>query len=232
MKGLTIVRELPGIIIYQTPSLSGVNAETLESLAWPDGINSIGFLLAEPGGGPVTDGQVPEKYRARVLYTADLESIIVPEPLQEVGPCVRATAEKDYEEFKKLYLETHELFFQTWGDRAGSGLMRDVANVVEKSLPGAKRLFLEKDGAPAGMAAMIKWKDLRGEPVDWITWVWIPEGLPGSARAAAHRKIAGWLKTNVETRVQCAVNTFNLRSQKFFIKLGFRPQCIYIGKPQ
>jgi len=226
-----VIRKLPGIYIYEIPTLSEVTAEMLRDFNWPPGITSAGFMAKQFCPQVVTEEQIPERYNARIVYSADKGGIVVPACGAPGATAVCCEVGKNLQEFKTIFLETHKVYFQTWGDKVGAGLMSDVVDVAENSLPGAKHLYLECSGLAAGVAAIIKWKDVRGEPVDWIPWVWIASELPKEVRESVRTRIADWMQKNVDGKVQCAIDAFNVRSQKFFIKLGFFPQCIYIGKP-
>jgi len=110
----------------------------------------------------------------------------------------------------------------------GERYINEFKFVANNYLSTANVLYLEKDKKLTTLMTVIKWKDYNDIPVDWITWVWIEKDISKDERSVIHNYISVWLRDNIEDRVQCVVNSFNVRSQKFFRKLGFTPECIHI----
>lgn len=66
--------------------------------------------------------------------------------------------------------------------------------------------------------------------VDWIGYIWISPKIDNNERVLVHKYIKKWLYENMKYNyVAGAVHFFNLRSQKFFKKMGFKPKWIYFS---
>jgi RimJ/RimL family protein N-acetyltransferase len=61
--------------------------------------------------------------------------------------------------------------------------------------------------------------------MDWIGHIWISPDLEKEERITIHKYIRWWLRNNMKHKViRAAVDSFNIRSQKFFRKMGFKPE--------
>jgi hypothetical protein len=67
-------------------------------------------------------------------------------------------------------------------------------------------------------------------PADWVYYIWIDKDyIKIDERENIHNFFSHWLYLNVNTqKIYADVKYFNIRSQKFFRKIGFEPQCIFI----
>jgi hypothetical protein len=134
----------------------------------------------------------------------------------------------DLETLRRLYHATQLRFFKQWEGELGEGYMKETNMVIEKMLPSAKSAALEKNGRPVALLTAVSWKDCLDQPADWVTWVWIDNNLSKAERYSIGEYFSRWLDQNSDRKVQCFINAFNVRSQKFFRRLGFAPEWFHV----
>ena len=64
------------------------------------------------------------------------------------------------------------------------------------------------------------------KPTSLIPWVWIDSKLSANERQNVHFQMVSWLKKNTKKEIGAGIDAVNLRSLKFFTKLGFKPTYI------
>lgn len=93
-----------------------------------------------------------------------------------------------------------------------------------------KSAILTEKGAIRGIVSALDWKDTAGRPSLLVAWVWISDKLLPPRRAQAHVALSEWLKAHARGRIMATVDSFNVRSRRFFIKLGFSPECVHFSE--
>jgi hypothetical protein len=218
-------------IVYKIDNISMITNDFLENLykSWPgNNIKGMIFIFDEKiENEHLYLSSISSKYYVAICYSINKENlkkdiIVLPKTIKPklLSP----------DELKKLYYETKLIFYKEWKEYLGERYINEFKFVANNYLSTAKVLYLEKDKKLTTLMTVIKWKDYTDIPVDWITWVWIEKDIAKDERSIIHNYISVWLRDNIEDRVQCVVNSFNVRSQKFFRKLGFTPKCIHILK--
>lgn len=226
---MQLIRKTEKRVVYKIDNISRITNEFIERLNWPENIRGMIIIFDDK-----IENEYPQmssiscKNYVCLAYSAhkgDLLNKKMPLPNS-----IRVATLKDFDELKRLYYETKHLLYESWKECLGDRYLREVDSVVKNYLPSAKVAYLTKNGKPAALLTVIKWKDYTDIPVDWITWVWIDDSLQKVERLAIRCYFAEWLRANIKDRVQCVVNSFNIRSQKFFRKLGFSLECVHIVK--
>lgn len=122
-------------------------------------------------------------------------------------------------------------FFSDWKSYLGPRYL-EGARIGTRMLKDPSRyLCLKKNRKTVALVYMMDWVDWRGRPVDWVGHIWIDPELSADDRSLVHGYVSSWWKKTSRTgRVQGVVNSFNVRSQKFFRKMGFEPECMHILK--
>ena len=215
-------------IVYRVSDMSLITDDFVRKLEWPQGVKACIFTFDRPMSDEVA-------LTSRVTYSADFsfhirygaeKEWLDPAPPAAAG--VKA-AELPLDLHKVLYLKIkNRIFSQLPWMKENPGEDREELQKVERGISRYKVGYWEKDGVPAGLIALKKWRSIRAEPVDWISWLLVEEELPPEARAAVHAHLRGWLRANMETRVECVVQSFNARSLKFFRRMGFRAEAVHI----
>lgn len=226
-----IVNRTNSKIVYKLPSIGCVTWEFVKALKWPPGVNGFIFLFNEP---------ISEEHRILSAMPLDVDAGMVYSATKaSLAGCASSgdvfSEEKapDVAELVRLYLLGREMVLAPIlsvrnippADRSAVELK------IKKQLLEGKIGLWSKAGASAGVVALTKWHDFSDNPVQWIPWVWISNSLLPEERRELHGRIVSWLKSSVDDRVQCVVDSYNIRSQKFFRKIGFVPECLHIVKP-
>lgn len=218
-------------IVYKIDSCDRITEGFIAQLKWPPEITGLIFVFEQA---IVNETQImaklPLSIDAGVVYSSSRNSLPAAE---EVGNThVVAAQIKDAEMLARLYLACREkVFAPVAGIRQIPEI--DMAVMMAKmrdQLANAKIGYWERSGIPAGAIVVTKWHDYADRPVEWIPWIWIDPNIPLEDRKSLHGLISGWLKANIDGKVQCVVDSYNVRSQKFFKKLGFIPECVHIVK--
>lgn len=228
---LEIVHRTDRKIVYRVSSLEHVTGEFIKTLDWPPGITGFILLFRE---------KISEEHRilsalpldldVGLVYSATKADFAAGETLSSVFDEVLAP---DEAELVKLYLLGREMVLAPVLS-ARNIPPADVSAVkikIKKQLTDGKVGLWSRAGVSAGALALTRWHDFADQPVQWIPWVWISESLPREERRNLHDRMAAWLKSHVDNKVQCVVDSYNIRSQKFFRKMGFVPECLHIVKP-
>lgn len=225
-----VVRKTQNVVFYNIPAFSFITNEFLDNFEWPTGIKTIGFISTGACDSADFGHILGDKYAPRWTYSKDLEKTEVTAVSHRSKSKLVPGELRDFDQLKRLYIDSHLPFYEVWKEKLDPAYMKGIDAVAERFLPSAKALYLEKEGEAAGLLTLVRWEDCHGVPVDWILWVWLRDNLMAEEKHSARGHIADWLRKNAEGRVQCAIDSFNVRSQRFFLKLGFSRQCLYVIK--
>jgi len=219
------------IIVHELDDMGRLDDAFARKLEWPAGIKGQIFASGAP---------IPEELvlAPRFTYSRNLEFHINLSVRKEwlqrgvsSGSQVEQVADLPWEELRELYIRIkHRIFSQLPWHKADPEEDRRDVEAFEKKHGAYKVGCWKKAGAPAGIIGVRKWKDYLQQPVDWVSWVLVEESLPKEDRIAVRALIGSWLYDNAGDRVECIVQSFNIRSLKFFLKLGFKPVSIHVYK--
>jgi hypothetical protein len=223
---MEILKRTPKTIVYKLPDFSVIGNDFVAALEWPEGINVQMFLFEKPisseceiMAGISSDRLVGLGYSYSPSKSAD----------SKIKLCAGISpVDLDLEALGRLYYDTQSEFYKKWESELGDSYMKETNMVIEKMLPSAKVAALAKDGRTIALLTTVKWKDCLEQPADWVTWVWIDHTLPKVERNNIGEYFSRWIDVNSDKKVQCFINAFNIRSQKFFRRLGFMPEWFHI----
>ncbi len=225
---MEIIKRTDKKIVYKLPDFSVVNSAFVDSLDWPEGINVQMFLFEKPitGEHEVMPGIHSERL-VGLGYSCTpvtVGHIAVPLPAGLVPVNLEAGR------LRQFYYDTHMEFYNKWESELGAGYMKEANMVSEKLLSPASSAAVAKGGRNVALLTTVKWKDCLDQPADWVTWVWIDPTLAKDERNAIRSYFSKWLVDNSANKVQCFINAFNVRSQKFFRRIGFLPEWFHVVK--
>lgn len=166
------------------------------------------------------------KYTVAVCYSINRHVLFDEEPnLPDNITIFRFKNIRDYKDF--LWAKTLE-FYNTWKEYLDLSYLNGFDIGIKKR---TRYLCLKKDKEVVALVHMMDWVDYLNKPVDWIGHIWISSNLKKGERKKIHKYISWWLKfNNKREKIQGVVHSFNIRSQKFFRKMGFKPECVHIIK--
>lgn len=230
VRTIVFYREVGGKFVYRAGQLSQINNRNLKGFVARLKSRGCKILFAQKieGEQAILSRIDHRAYNVALCYStgtnrlarqAALPADIKPFRFRNAAGCRRDLGKKVSEFFSewKSYLGPRYLE----GARVGMKMLKD---------PG-KYLCLKKGRKTVALVYMMDWMDWRGRPVDWVGHIWIDAGLDPFDRGRIHGYIAAWWKRTAKTgKIQGVVNSFNLRSQKFFRKMGFKPECLHVLK--
>lgn len=226
---MEIIKRLGGKLICRLPSVHLISDAFVSQLSWTEEVDKYIAVFDEPINGEWDVlGRITGIDRVWVIYSAMKAEI----EATGAGQLLRfiETDLPDAQELAGLFSKTRMDYYHSINRALTERQVSESAAFIEKVLPGTRRICLQKDGESIALLMLVEAKDYEGQPVDWIPWVWIDKTLTSSDRETVHRRFRQWLKAGPLVRVQCSVASGNGRSQKFFRKLGFKPECLHILK--
>lgn len=219
-------------IVYEAPGLPAVTDGFIESLGWPQEIPALGIMFPESGEDEyaLLKKNVSDKYSVRIVYEA--KSIALPPALNDnANPVLQFCPFSDKKTLVEAYVSTQkEYFYKPWGKYIRMELLEGARNFAEKYAEPERARWLNKDGKMVGLVVLVEWRDWFGAPADLLSWIWFSPDLSSEDRKAAHGLLVTWLSREAPGKITCAIDSFNLRSQKFFKKIGFSPKCLIINR--
>lgn len=219
-------------IVYEAAGLRTVTDRFIESLGWPQEIPALGVMLLEPDGDEyaLLKKNVSDKYSVRIVYEARSGSLPLPQAKKE-DPALQFCPFSDKKTLVDAYVSTQkEYFYIPWAKHIRMELLEGARNFAEKYAKPERARWLNKDGKMVGLVVLVEWRDWFGAPADLLSWLWFSPDLSPEDRKAAHGILVTWLSLEAPGKITCAIDSFNLRSQKFFKKIGFRPKCLIVNR--
>lgn len=226
---MEIVKKLGRKLICRVPALQLINDNFVSNLPWPEGIDKYVVFFNDPIGGELEVlSKISGVDRVWIIYSVIKDKIEAGTTQNE--ELFIETDLPNAQELADLFSETRAGYYLSINRALTERQVLESKAFIEKVLPGTRRVCLRKGGKPVALLMSVEAKDYEDTPVDWIPWVWIEKDLSPAERKAVHRRFRQWLTVGRLERVQCSVSAGNARSQRFFRKLGFNPECIHILK--
>lgn len=220
----------PAIIELCRPE--DLTRELLDSLHWPAEAPKAAFRFKEAANEDSLSAlsRLPGQYIVRIGYVALTSALSLPaasSPEREPG----WRTPTNLEALKTLTRKTLiERFYEPWREYESPAFLKEVDAFLEHGLALNASAHYLLEGRAVGLLNLMAHQDCRGRPVDHIAWLWIDEGLAPAERANVHAGLLRRLALLPTGRIQGFVHTFNVRSRRFFAKLGFTPSCLHISK--
>lgn len=170
------------------------------------------------------------KFKLRVVYYASKARLLKNGLQSSTNMCWRKPA--SLKELRRLYkMSVEKYFYVPWRDRLDLKKNReeDVWFLREGITVRGSAVLTER-GVIRGCINTIDWKDTAGRPALLVAWVWVSNKLSATQRAHAHIELIKWLKEHAKGRIMATVDSFNMRSRCFFVKMGFSPECVHISE--
>ncbi|MBI4350960.1 MAG: hypothetical protein HY550_05940 [Elusimicrobia bacterium] len=219
-------------IYYRIDALEAVCDRLIEELPWPGNIQTLSFLFSDYGPDEYLSlrRNISGRYGARLVYCADKEKLIAPEGAA-ISTNIRIKKAGSLDEIRQLYLSTVlRVFNEEFPGELPDSRIKFSENVARNYLSSEKSLCLAQGERVSGLVTVVGIKDHLAQPVDCVNWVWLDKSLRLPERIAAQGLIVEWLKRIVAQRVNCYIDSFNFRSQRFFRRIGFVPLCLNIER--
>lgn len=226
---MEIIKRADKKIICRLSGLYVVSNEFLASLVWLDGVDRYIVTFKVPVAEEwCTLSQLTGIDKAWMVYSAVRAEFENGVP--EISGEITETSMPEPGELAALFMETRAEYYRAMNRELTERQVVESRNFTENALPKSRRLCLKKNGRPVALLILTEAKDYEGVPVDWVPWVWVDKALDVQSRAMVHARFVNWMKAGRLDRIQCSVASGNVRSQKFFRKLGFKPECLHILK--
>jgi len=208
--------------------LAAIDDAFVDELKWPDGVASYCLLFREPVEREWEAlGRITEHERVWIVYSAVKDRAASNEIVR--GARLQEAILSD-RELAELFTATRKEYYRSLNREMTPRQISEHENFIKGSLPGVRRICLKKNGLPVALLMLVEIQNYEDEIVDWVPWAWVSASLGTEDRKIAHRQLRLWLCAGGRDRVQCSVASHNFRSQKFFRKMGLRPECAQILK--
>jgi len=211
---------------YEATALSDITGECLRSCFLQT--NCAKLLFSLPGSDiceyDTIKKNIPDSYAARIQYHAAIEQFI--QPSRPGGAFDVSVMPCEIFFIRELYLRKITELYEAWKQYVTPDRVDFSRNVAQYKLLPENSLCLAKNSVPVGLVTIYKREEAESYCLNWI---WFEHELSSHDRACAHYLAVGWLKEKGHA-IDAFVDSFNLRSQRFFVKIGFRTVCLHITK--
>ncbi|OIO05013.1 MAG: hypothetical protein AUJ51_00745 [Elusimicrobia bacterium CG1_02_56_21] len=214
-------------ISYKYRDAKKLTPAIIRKAKWP---RDIKFLCFEPDGGvmkmdrPLKLGVPWHKFSGGVIFMQKRDAL--PAQVFNGGKSsLRAVTLKGGRKLSSLYTSSQNRYYNVvWKGLLGRHMKEESRTFNRESLPKLTGCTVNNGRRPVALVAGDKYKvKLLGTFAWFITWIWIDPALKGPMRDKARSMIIDWLRKRPLKHLVAYVNTFNIPSQKFFLKLGFKP---------
>lgn len=229
---MKLVRKTGNKAVYCVSSLDVLTDCFFDDFRWLDGTEIAIFCPEKP---ILDEGRklagVSQSHSLWVAYGANVHDI-------SAKACPRSIMNMtisdlpDDSELTRLFIETREDYYRSIKKTMTEWQLKQRDSFIKQQLPSSRRIYIQKNKEAIALLMLTKSKDLQEMPVDWVPWVWISRSISSDERSFIHQHFRVWLGEQVVSVVQCVVSAYNLRSQRFFKNLGFKPECIHLIKPK
>jgi len=224
---IKLLKKMDTKIFYQAENAKVLTQQAIDGLGWLDDIQCLSFSFKEddPDDIAYINSIIGDKYAARFIYCVNRAQLIAPPENNANGRVkLRMLANT---EAQSLFIKTQAQFFVApWSAQIDASYLKQLADFLNNDFPKSQSACVMVDGKFSGLLTLSKME----ESADLVAWVWIDSELPKADRMDAHVQLLAWLKTGKAPVIASAVDSFNIRSCRFFRKLGFKTQCVQITK--
>lgn len=230
---MNFIRKSGNKAIYSVSSVDALSDEFLAAYQWLEGVEIAIFCPEKPIDGEAFSlTRISEKHSLWITYSAKAAELGIDRGVDQFASGLEVSCLPDVGALLELFVWTRKEYYRSINKAMTEWQIQQMNSFIKNQLPGSRRICLKKNGELLGLFLLTKSKDLQDDPVDWVPWVWISRTLPAEERLLVHSCFKRWLKDQVAEKVQCVVSAYNSRSQKFFRKLGFHPECVHLIKPK
>lgn len=225
-KKARLIGVLKSQVLYSLSSTAALSDKFIGGLDWPADKATLVFKFPQKearSGLPVRDMVSRKKYVCRLVYMADKNRI----PAEPAVNCCGLKLEKfkNAAEHRKWALATdRKYFFRPFRAYLTPSFEAEAKEYYKNELPKAKGVCVRRKGKIVSMLTLLRILGKRGaKPLDWVSWIWVDPAVPAVERRGIHALLRGWLRENSRKYVGASVHAANIRSQKWFLRAGFRP---------
>lgn len=221
-----LIGVLKNQILYSLSSTAVLNDNFIDGLDWPADKATLVFKFPEKearSGRPVRDMVSRKKYVCRLVYMAD-KNRIPAEPAAN-GYGLKLEKFRNAAEHRKWAMATdRKYFFRPFRAYLTPSFEAEAKEYYKNELPKAKGVCVRRKGKIVSMLTLLKLPVKTGaKPLDWVSWIWADPAVPAVERRCIHALLRGWLRENGRKHIGASVHAANIKSQKWFLKAGFRP---------
>lgn len=216
-------------VVFEVTDSAVFTEKSVRALEWAEGLRVMRFFL----GKNISDEEkivelLGKTYPTWTVFSAGKTDFTFT-PMKDFLGITSAVLD-NLERLREVYLSTSDSYHKSLGKPLSQRESDERDAVLSEFLPSARVSAFEKQHDVIALLVLVKWQDCFGEPVDWIPWVWINSRLPENEREFVRSRWREWLRNVVADRVQCVVEGSNIRSGRFFKRMGFHPECIVVSK--
>lgn len=225
-----LLKVLEDQVLYSLPSTAPLCDKFIDGLDWPADKATLVFKFPEKearSGKPVPDMVSDRKYVCRLTYMADRRRLPAGRPAA-AGSGYELAPFKNTAEHRKWARATDRKYFSgPFKAYLTPAFEAEAKEYYRRELPRAKGVAVRRKGKIVSMLTLleISGKD-SPRPLHWVSWLWADPREPKAGRRVIHALLCGWLRGNSFRYIGASVHAANLRSQKWFLRAGFRPARI------
>lgn len=213
-------------ISYKLQDVEKLTPAVINKVKWP---KVIKFLCFEPGGGtmrmdkPLMLGVPWHKFSGGVIFLQKRDALTAAPGTSGNG--LRLKTIKSKKMLRSVYVGSQDHYYDVeWKGLLGKHMLEERESFNKEVLPRVTAAAVFRGEKPVGVVGGIKHRvKFINKTVWFITWIWIDPAQRQSVRHAVRAKLVGWLRHRPIKHLCAHVNTFNIPSQKFWLKQGFRP---------
>lgn len=228
-KKARLIGVLKDQMLYSLSSTAALNDKFIDGLDWPADKATLVFMF--PGkearsGRPVADMVSRKKYVCRLVYMAEKSRLRAGPDANGHG--LELEKFRNAAEHRKWALATDRKYFSgPFRAFLTPGLEAEAKEYYKYEFQKAKGVSVRRKGKIVSMLTLLRIPGKRGAKLlDWVSWIWVDPAVPAAERRCIHALLRGWLMENSREYIGASVHAANLRSQKWFLRSGFRPARI------
>lgn len=212
---------------YEADTVSDITGETVENCFSATNCAKLVFSLpgTDIGEYETLTKNIPDCFSARVQYRATAGQLVLPPRSGKATEVAVMPGEISF--IRDLYLRKITEFYEKWKHCVTQDRISFSRDVAQHRLLPENSLCLVKKTVPVGLTTVYEREVAGGSYC--LNWIWFCPELDPHERARAHYLTVEWLIDKKRT-IDAFVDSFNLRSIRFFRKTGFWPVCLHITK--
>lgn len=227
IKSCRLIKKTETTAIFRIDRPERITVGLAKALLKSNGCKRVSFIFPPDDNIDELCSRAEGKLKLRVVYYASKAQLLKNKAQTNTG--IRWRKPRSLMELRRLYkMSVEKHFYAPYKDRLDLKKNREEdVWFLREAITLRKSAVLTARGSIQGIVSTLDWKDTAGRPSLLVAWVWISDKLLPAQRAQAHVALAEWLKVHAKGRIMATVDSFNVRSRRFFVKLGFLPECVH-----
>jgi RimJ/RimL family protein N-acetyltransferase len=226
---MTIIKEFDDLIICKIDNLLEINNQSLDKFNLNRSKKLIITFDKEIENENILLNEIPSRYYTKIAYS--IKKNLLNNQIFNLPSDISIFSFNTQEEFQRYYYYQFETFYNNWKKYLPENYINVLAQAAKEKefIDKTKYLCLSKNATIISFTTLIKWYDYNKNPADLVGHIWIDVSLEKEKRNIIRNYFSYWFKKNMNTETLLAgIDVFNIRSQKFFRKMGFKPKWITI----